>query len=152
MTNVGDLPPDLRAAIGGRDLIVFDGVCVLCSGFFRLVLRADRRERFAFATAQSPLGQGLYAALGLPLDDFETNLVIVDGCIHQRLGAFAAVMGALGWPWRALAVAGWLPGPLGDRLYHGVARNRYALFGRRDVCMVPDARLRARFREAVRPA
>jgi hypothetical protein len=28
--NVGDiLPPDL----GGRPLIVFDGVCVLCSGF-----------------------------------------------------------------------------------------------------------------------
>ncbi len=46
-----------------HDLIVFDGECVLCSGFFRFMLRHDRAERFRFATAQSPLGQRLYTKL-----------------------------------------------------------------------------------------
>ena len=91
------------------NLIVFDGECVLCSGFFRFMLRHDRAGRFSFATAQSPLGQRLYRELGLPADDFETNLVIVDGRPHQRLDAFAAAMRALPWPWRVLSVCRFLP-------------------------------------------
>ncbi|WP_179379213.1 thiol-disulfide oxidoreductase DCC family protein [Jannaschia marina] len=145
MTETTTLSPRTRALIGRHDLIVFDGVCVLCSGFFRLMTRIDRSGRFRFATAQSDLGQALYRDLGLPTDDFETNLVIVDGVIHQRLDAFAAAMRAVGWPWRALAVASWLPAMLKDPLYHAIARNRYRLFGRRDHCMVPSPELAARF-------
>lgn len=142
---VTDLPPPLQALIAGRDLIVFDGVCVLCSGFFRFVLARDRAERFSFATSQSPLGQGLYAALGLPLEAFETNLVIVDGRIYQRLDAFAAAMGALGLPWSLLAGLRVLPGFVKDPAYHLIARNRYRWFGQSDTCLRPDARLRDRF-------
>ena len=145
---VSELPADLRLALAGRDLIVFDGVCVLCSGFFRFVVRHDRARRFSFATAQSPIGQRLYAALGLPTDEFETNLVMVDGVIHQRLSAFAAAMGALGWPWRAFCAVRWLPAPLADPAYHAIARNRYRLFGRAETCLLPDPALRARFVEA----
>lgn len=145
ITSVADLPDDLRAALRGRDLIVFDGECVLCSGFFRFMLRRDRAERFAFATAQSDLGQDLYRALGLPTDDFETNLVVVDGRIYGKLDAFAAAMRALPAPWPVLGVVRFLPGPLKDPVYGMIARNRYRLFGRYDTCLVPDAGLRARF-------
>ena len=127
------------------DLIVFDGECVLCSGFFRLMLRHDRAGRFSFATAQSPLGQQLYRQHGLPTDDFETNLVIVDGQTFQRLDAFAAAMRALPWPWRVLALCRFLPGRLKDALYFSIARNRYRLFGRFDRCMIPGPEVRARF-------
>ena len=146
-TAVADLPADLAARLTGRDVIVFDGVCVLCSGFFRFVLRHDRRARFGFATAQSPLGQALYRALDLPTDDFETNLVIVDGRVYQRLDAFAAAMRALGWPWAGLSALRWLPAALKDPAYHAIARNRYRLFGRTDTCLIPTPDLRARFLE-----
>jgi len=145
MTRVDTLPQRLSRLIDGRDLIVFDGECVLCSGFFRLMLRIDRTERFAFATAQSPLGHALYAALDLPLHEFETNLVIVDGVIYQRLDAFAAAMRAVGWPWCALGAVRAIPEPLRSFLYHRLARNRYAIFGRTETCMMPDADLRTRF-------
>ncbi|GGL60209.1 thiol-disulfide oxidoreductase DCC family protein [Wenxinia marina] len=152
LARTADLPPDLRAALGARDLIVFDGECVLCSGFFRFMLRHDRAGRFSFATAQSPLGQALYRALGLPTDEFETNLVIVDGRIHGKLGAFAAAMGALGWPWRALSALRLIPAPLGDPAYRLVARNRYRLFGRYDTCLLPTPDIRARFLDLPRAA
>ncbi|WP_238367035.1 thiol-disulfide oxidoreductase DCC family protein [Mesobacterium pallidum] len=145
MLHVSDLPPDLQARLGGRDLIVFDGVCVLCSGFFRFVLRHDRAGRFAFVTAQSQLGTALYAALGLPTTEYETNLVIVEGRIHRHAGAFAAAMGALGWPWRLAAPIGLMPRWLTTPAYLLIARNRYRLFGRHDSCMVPPPDLRARF-------
>ncbi|NSY37624.1 DCC1-like thiol-disulfide oxidoreductase family protein [Leisingera sp. ANG59] len=128
-----------------QNLIVFDGECALCAGFFRFMLRHDRAGRFAFATAQSPLGQQLYSDLGLLADDFETNLVIVDGRSHQRLDAFAAAMRALPWPWQMLSVCRFLPGWLKDPLYVSIARNRYRLFGRSDTCMIPGPEVRARF-------
>ena len=127
------------------DLIVFDGECVLCSHFFRFMLRHDRAERFSFATAQSDLGQRLYADLGLPRDRFETMLVIVDGQRYQRLDAFAAAMGALPGAWWILGLCRFLPRILKDPLYLLVARNRYRLFGRAERCMVPSADIRARF-------
>ncbi|TFL17326.1 thiol-disulfide oxidoreductase DCC family protein [Jannaschia formosa] len=142
---VSDLSAPARAALGRHDAIVFDGECVLCSGFFRFVLRHDRAGRFRFATAQSPLGQLLYRDLGLPTDAFETNLVIVDGRIHERLPAFAAAMSALGCPWRALALSRAIPEPLSSALYHAVARNRYRWFGRTDHCLMPTPELRDRF-------
>jgi predicted DCC family thiol-disulfide oxidoreductase YuxK len=139
------LPHALRTRLDGRDLIVFDGECVLCSGFFRFITRVDRTQRFHYAHAQSPFGQALYTALGLPNDDFETNLIIVDGVVHTHLDSFAAAMRAIGWPWRALGVIRLLPRPLKTFLYARIARNRYALFGRYNTCMMPDPSLSARF-------
>ncbi|SPH20002.1 hypothetical protein ASD8599_00742 [Ascidiaceihabitans donghaensis] len=137
------LPDALAVELAGSDLIVFDAECVLCSGFFRFMYR--RNDSFNFATAQSPLGQRLYAALNLALTDFETNLVIVDGQIHQELDAFSMAMQELNWPWKALGVARFLPAWIKSPLYKTIRRNRFRVFGRYDTCMVPDAELRARF-------
>ena len=145
MRPIENLKPETQARLRGRNLIVFDGECVLCSGFFRFVYTHDTANRFSFTTAQSDLGQQLYRDLGLPTDDFETNLVIVDGVIHERMQAFAAAMGALPAPWRWLRVLRYLPAVIADPMYHAVARNRYRIFGRRDTCMMPDTTLRMRF-------
>lgn len=139
------LPQALQDHLAGRDLILFDGECVLCSGFFRFIVRTDKTQRFHFAHAQSHLGAQFYRALDMPVDDFETNLVIVDGMIYERLDAFAAAMVAVGWPWTALAVIRYIPEPLRGFLYHRLARNRYAIFGRYDTCMMPTPDLHARF-------
>lgn len=127
------------------DLIVFDGECVLCSGFFHFMLRHDVAGRFRFATAQSALGQQLYQQLGLQTDDFETNLVCVNGQVFQKLDAFAAATGALPGVWRILSLCRFLPSWMKDPLYRLIARNRYRVFGRSGTCLVPDHALRARF-------
>lgn len=132
-------------AAGNSDLIVFDGTCVFCSGFVRFIARWDRAERFRFVTAHSPLGRSLYLAHGIDPDRMEANIVFMDGRAHVKLRAFAAAMGALGWPWRALCVLGQLPPKLADPAYDWIARNRYRL-GRR-ACVLPSARLTARLIE-----
>lgn len=130
---------------GCSDLIVFDGECVLCSGFFSFMLRHDRAQRFQFATAQSPLGQKLYRELGLPTKEFRTNLVVVNGQVYQRLDAFAAAMRRLPGVWPVFSLCRFLPGFVKDPLYHTIARNRYAIFGRSETCLIPDGALQARF-------
>ncbi|SFI86873.1 thiol-disulfide oxidoreductase DCC family protein [Jannaschia pohangensis] len=152
MRYLHDLSPSTRAALGDRDVIVFDGVCVLCSGFFRFVLRHDRAERFHFVTAQSDLGQAMYRDLDLPTDDFETNLVITDGRIHERLDAFAAAMRALGGIWSVAGLVRGLPAWAKDPVYHLIARNRYRIFGRTETCLLPAPGVRARFLDLDRAA
>jgi predicted DCC family thiol-disulfide oxidoreductase YuxK len=138
-----DHPPEAFDA--SQPLIVFDGVCVLCSGFVRTVVRLDRKNRFRFATAQSPFGEALFQKNGLRTDSYETNLVLIDGAAFMRLDSFVAVMAELGWPWRAARVLLVLPRPLRDWLYNRIAKNRYALFGRKDSCEIPSSELRERF-------
>lgn len=134
------LPPDL----GDRPLIVFDGVCVLCTGFARAVVRLDRAERFRFATAQSPLGEALFRHFELPTDVYQTNLVIIDGVGYTRIDSLIATMRELGRPWRAAVVLKLLPAAVRDWLYTRIARNRYALFGKRESCEIPSPALRSR--------
>ena len=145
MRDIQSLPQDLRSHIDGSDIIVFDGECVLCSGFFHFMLARDRSERFQFVVAQSQLGSALYLALDLSTDDFETNLVIVGGQIYEELDAFAAAMTVLAWPWRALSVLRYLPAAIKGPLYRAIARNRYAIFGGSDTCLMPNGAVRARF-------
>ena len=32
----------------GKILVLFDGMCILCSGTIRFLLKADRRKKFLF--------------------------------------------------------------------------------------------------------
>ncbi len=128
-------------------VIVFDGECVLCSGFFRFVLRHDKARKFRFVVAQSDLGARLYTELGLPTDDYQTNLVFTCGKVHTKANAFAAAMRELGWPWRVLSILRYVPDILKNPIYDRIARNRYKIFGRHDQCVMPDPHLHARFLE-----
>ncbi len=132
-------------ATASQDLIVFDGTCIFCSGFARFMARRDRAGRFRFVTAHSPLGRFLYLAHGLDPDLMETNIVIVGGRAHVKMGAFAAAVRALGWPWRGLAALGLLPRGVADPVYDWIAQNRYR-FGRQ-VCVMPSGDLKARLIE-----
>ena len=126
-------------------VIVFDGVCVLCSAFARFILKRDRRFAFRLVTAQSPLGQALYRHYGLVTDDFETNLVLADGRAYAKLDTVVIAGVRLGGAWRLLALLRVIPRPLADWLYDRVARNRYRLFGRTEACMMPPPQWRDRF-------
>lgn len=130
-----------------KALIVFDGVCVLCSGFARFVLKRDRHFAFRLTTAQSPLGQALYRHYDLDTQEFETNLVLADGRAAAKLDTVALAGERLGGAWRALSLLRLLPRVLADWLYDRVARNRYALFGRTATCMIPPPEWRDRFIE-----
>ncbi len=130
---------------GDQPLIIFDGVCVLCSRFAHWVMRYDLQEKFLFATAQSGLGQVLFQHYDLDGVDFETNLVIIDGKLYERLDGFYAICNQLGYPWRLITGLRLLPDIVNDWFYERIKRNRYAVFGRQDQCMVPTDAMKKRF-------
>lgn len=123
-------------------LILFDGVCVLCSRWVRFVSARDG-GRFRFTPVQSPCGRALAARLSIDPDAPETNAVVLGGVVLFKSDAALAVLAALPGL-GAVAGARATPRGLRDWAYDRVARNRYRLFGRTASCMVPPPGLAAR--------
>jgi predicted DCC family thiol-disulfide oxidoreductase YuxK len=125
-------------------LIVFDGVCVLCSGWVRFVIERDRAARFRFTPVQSAYGSALAARLGISVEDPETNAVVfADRALFKSDAAIAVLSCLPRWSWVRALIA--VPRPIRDWAYDWIARHRYHLFGRHDSCMVPTPELARRF-------
>ena len=138
--------PAVPAFDDTRPLIIFDGLCVLCSNGVQWMLAHDPDGSSQFAAIQEPLPRALYAHYGLDAERFETFLVLADGMPSTRWAGVLAAGRTLPQPWRILAFLGRLvPGVFGDRLYDWVQRNRLKWFGSRSTCHMPDTRQRARF-------
>jgi len=128
-------------------VIVFDGVCLLCSRSVAFLLAHDRQKQFRFATLQSATGRALLVGHGLDPDDPDSFL-LADGAVgYANSDAIIRVVTAFGGAWRLVALFRLVPRLLRDRFYRWVARNRYRWFGRREACMVPSPEMRDRFLE-----
>ena len=126
-------------------IVVFDAKCLLCNASVQFLLRHDRRGLFRFASIQGKSGQELLAQAGLRVDGLQTLLLVDGNRSWQHTAAILRVLHALGWPWRAASIAWLVPSLLRDALYKWLARNRYWLFGRSEVCLMPPSDYRARF-------
>lgn len=122
-------------------VILYDGVCVLCSRALRFVAARDPDRLFRFTAIQTPYGRALAERLGIDPDEPDTNAVVIGGRCYRRSDAALAILSRLpGWGWTgALRLA---PRPLRDAVYGAVARNRYRVFGKNDACDLggPDLR------------
>lgn len=129
--------PAVPAFPDDRPIIIFDGHCVFCSFWARLVLKYDRRGVFRLLPAQTALGTALYAHYGLDPHNYETNILIENGRARFKADGSIRMTQLLGWPWNLALAFRVLPRVLADGLYDLVAKNRYRLFGRSDVCYIP---------------
>jgi predicted DCC family thiol-disulfide oxidoreductase YuxK len=141
-----------HAAGPGAHLVLYDGVCGLCSRVVQFLLEHDRRAVFSFATLQGPAGRSMVARWGGNPDALTSFFVCADygtpeARVFTRSDAALFVARQLGWPWKGLAVGRVVPKSLRDAVYDLVARVRYRVFGRYDQCLVPRPEHRSRFVE-----
>ena len=129
-----------------RPIIVFDGVCVLCSRWVGFLIKRDPERHFRFSAMQSDAGRDLLEQAGLDPDDPSSFILVHGEKIHCQTDAIAEVLKALNNPWPTAASFMLLaPRSIRDFLYFRVARNRYHLFGQCDVCYAPTPEDRDRF-------
>lgn len=124
-------------------LVLFDGVCVMCSAWVGFISPRDPQRRYRFVPIQSELGAILAARFGIDPAMPQSNAVVRGGRAWFKSDSALAVARDLpGWRW--VRVFGLLPRAIRDTAYDLVARNRYRLFGRHPVCPVPAAGIRDR--------
>jgi predicted DCC family thiol-disulfide oxidoreductase YuxK len=130
-------------------VILFDGICLLCSRSARFVIERDPEARFRFVMIQEPQGRALAERLGIDLELPETNAVILDGRAYFKSDTVIEVLSLLpGWSWVRLGRA--VPRGLRNAIYDLIARNRYRWFGRSEACLVPTPDLARHFLGAPR--
>jgi predicted DCC family thiol-disulfide oxidoreductase YuxK len=128
----------------GGAIVFMDGDCALCTRGARLIAKLDRAGEFRICPIQTPLGQAVMRHYGLDPEDPESWLYLADGKAYTSIDGMIRAGRRMGGWGRLLTVLTILPRPAQDWLYRRLARNRYRLFGRTDMCAVPDARLRKR--------
>lgn len=121
----------------GDQVILFDGVCKLCNRWSRFIIRFDTQHRFKLCSVQSPPGQAILQWFDYPLDHFETMLLIQGDRAIAKGDAFLAIVRQLPFPWPCIGIANIFPRRLRDWCYDRIALNRYKLFGKYDVCVLP---------------
>jgi predicted DCC family thiol-disulfide oxidoreductase YuxK len=127
-------------------VVFYDGVCRFCDHFVQFLLARDHAGRFRFAPLQGRFAARILSAHGRRPGDLDTAYVLTaEGRVLTKSRAVLFVLGQLGGLWWVLSLLRVVPAVIGDRVYDGVARVRYRLFGRYDACRVPSATERARF-------
>jgi predicted DCC family thiol-disulfide oxidoreductase YuxK len=125
-------------------IVFMDGECALCSGVARAIAKLDRAEEFRICPIQSELGRAVLVHYGLDPENPDSWLYLEDGKAYASLDAIIRAgirLGGLGQLLRAFMI---LPPSFQDWLYRRIARNRYSIFGREDMCAIPDPALRRR--------
>jgi predicted DCC family thiol-disulfide oxidoreductase YuxK len=135
-------------------LMLYDGVCGLCNGVVRGVMKRDRHDRIRFAPQQSALAEAVLARHGVDreamLDGNSVYLALDYDTPQERLLRQSDV------PMNLLLLLGGFEGFLGRMLrlvpkrlrdwgYAVFARNRYRFSPRYESCPVPTAAERAKF-------
>jgi predicted DCC family thiol-disulfide oxidoreductase YuxK len=131
-------------------VILFDGVCVLCSRWARFVIERDPAASFRFVAVQEPYGKALAERLGIDIAFPEPNAVILGGRAFFKSDAAIEVLARLPG-WASIRLGRLVPRRLRNAVYDLIARNRYRWFGQTDECLVPTPELARHFLGASPP-
>jgi predicted DCC family thiol-disulfide oxidoreductase YuxK len=119
-------------------LILFNGVCVLCSRGCRFVSKRDRRDYFRFVPTLLAEGRLLAEQVGINPDRPDSFAFVANGQAYVKSEAMLLIARELPrwqWTWSVH----FIPRAVRDAIYDLIAHNRYRWFGRRDACILPNS-------------
>jgi len=126
-------------------VILFDGVCNLCSSSVQYVIKHDPAHIFRFASLQSPFAAKLLALHNLPSNTYNSFILFADNKIYTRSTAALLVAKKLKGIIKLLYAFIIIPRFIRDAVYNLIAKNRYTWFGRKDECWLPTNELQNLF-------
>jgi predicted DCC family thiol-disulfide oxidoreductase YuxK len=126
-------------------IIIFDGLCNLCSGFMQFVYKRDEKDNFKFAWVQDEKSVKILDQFNLHKESLKTIILIESEIVYYKSSAFFKIVRLLRFPWPVLTVGYLIPRAIRDWIYDFIAENRYRWFGKKEQCMVPTGDLVKKF-------
>ena len=116
-------------------IIVFDGFCVLCNNYVRWVSKRNPNKNIYFTNFESEYIKKNYSELNLG----DSVFIITEGNqILERSQAIKYCLKYVKLNYFLKTIIKLSPNFLLDIFYRLIAKNRYFLFGKLDVCSIPD--------------
>lgn len=128
-----------------HQVILFDGVCNFCNFWIDFVIKGDKKDLFRFAALQSETGEKYLKQFGLSNTDFDTFILIDQEEYFTKSTAALKITKELKSWLKFFYPLIFLPQFLRDFIYDLVAKSRYKIFGKRDVCRIPTEEEKKKF-------
>lgn len=128
-----------------KKIILFDGVCNLCSSSVQFVLKQDKKNQFLFGSLQGNYGQAVLKKHHLPTDSFNSFMLLEGGTLYTRSSGALRMLKHLGGGWTLLYAFIIIPKFIRDAVYNLIAKNRYSWFGKKEECWIPTPAYKAKF-------
>lgn len=118
--------------INNENILLFDGLCNLCSRLVNFIIKRDKKEKFLFVSLQSANGHSLLKKFGLLTDDFDSVVFIRGDKYFLKSSAIIHILKELGGIWRLFFIFIIIPHFIRDFIYNIIAKRRYKIFGGQD--------------------
>ncbi len=126
-------------------IILFDGVCNLCSSSVQFVIKHDSEQKFKFASLQSDIAKSILQDFAAASTSFNSVILVEEGKVYYRSTAALRIAKQLSFPYNLLYAFIIVPPFIRNAVYDYIAKNRYQWFGKKEECWVPTPELRDRF-------
>ena len=125
-----------------KDIVVFDGVCVLCNRFFNWLIKNDKDEKFMYTNFQSDFSK----KNNLKLKDINSVAVIkTNGEKVFKVQAVYYILKKIDRYFIVRTLIKLLPLFLTNICYDLIANFRYRIFGKYETCIIPNENIRKNF-------
>ncbi len=118
---------------GGKALILYDGICNLCSGSVGFILKKDKKKQFRFVALQSEEGLKLIQRFQIP-KAVDSVILIKKDHVFIESDAAIEICKLLPSPYKWFTIFKSVPEKWRDKIYSWVAKNRYSWFGKKNQC------------------
>ena len=128
--------------ISKKDIVVFDGVCVLCNRFFNWLIKNDKDEKFMYTNFQSDFSK----KNNLKLKDINSVAVIkTNGEKIYKVQAVYYILKKIDRYFIIQILLKLLPLFLTNICYDLIENFRYRIFGKYETCIIPNENVRKNF-------
>ena len=125
-----------------KDIVLFDGVCVLCNRFFNWLIKNDKNEKFMYTNFQSDFSK----KNNLKLKDINSVVVIkTNGEKIYKVQAVYYILKKIDRYFIVQILLKLLPLFLTNICYDLIANFRYRIFGKYETCIIPNENVRKNF-------
>jgi predicted DCC family thiol-disulfide oxidoreductase YuxK len=129
----------------GERIVFFDGVCNLCNGLVKFIVRHDRKGLIKFTPLQSEAAMQILKEAGINSVRLDSVAYLSGNKIYYKSQAILRIIKDMGGIWKALLFLRIIPRPISDAVYDFIAKHRYKIFGKKESCMIPDKSIAGRF-------
>jgi predicted DCC family thiol-disulfide oxidoreductase YuxK len=126
-------------------IVLFDGVCNLCSSSVQFILKRDKKNQFLFGSLQGEYGQQVLKKSGMPANDFNSFMLLEGEQLYIKSSGALRMLRHLGGGWSLLYAFIIVPKFIRDAVYNFIAQNRYRWFGKKEVCWLPKPEWKEKF-------
>ncbi len=128
-----------------HSIILFDGVCNLCTNSVQFIIRNDPKQHFRFASQQSDIGKALLAKYNIDIYKTDSLVLIDQGKVYQKSTAALRIAKQLSNGLSLLYIFIIVPPFIRNPIYDFIAGNRYKWFGKKEECWIPTPALKSLF-------